>query len=139
MLRKSVFLLAILAFGVGGMPRATAAVRPYEKLNVAEQIALLESERRVSHYDLELRALDRERLRRKISADEYQWDTIELTFCVQQESLFQNAILKEHPVSLDLELPDGATKALRTVGKYTLGISAAILEGILKGGGNFSP
>jgi hypothetical protein len=110
MRRLAVFLVAIAAFGMGGMSVVQAAVRSYEKLSVAEQIALQESEERVSHYDLELRALDRERLHRKISADEYQWDTSELTFCIQQESLFQNAILVRRS-----DLPQRALDVLGTM------------------------
>jgi hypothetical protein len=143
MRRFAVILLAIVAFGMGGASICAASVRPYEKLSVGEQIALQESERRVCVYDRELQTLDRERAHRKISADDYEWSTSQLTFCIQQESLYQNGILKGRPISVDVELPDGASKVLRTVGKYTVGISAAILEGILegilKGGGNFSP
>ena len=93
MRRIAVFLLAGLAFGVVGLSDVQAAVRPYEKLSIGEQVALQESERRVCIYVQELRTLDHERNRRKISADDYQWYTSQLTFAIQQESLYQNAIL----------------------------------------------
>ena len=138
-MKVSRLILVSAIFLADGIVCGHAAVRSYDKLSLDEQLALQESERHVVVYDRELLTLDSELKHHKVSAYDYRWQSQELVSYVIGEASFQNDILKERPISLDLELPDGATKVLRTVGKYTVGISAAILEGILKGGGNFSP
>jgi hypothetical protein len=109
--RLAVFLLAVLAFGMAGMSVSTAAVRPYAKLSVQEQIALQVSEQRVVLYDEELATLDRQRAHRKISADEYQWKSDTVVFSIQQEAQFQNAILVHGS-----ELPQSTKDVLETMG-----------------------
>jgi hypothetical protein len=131
-----VMAFVFLAFGVVG---GRAGIRSYDKLSLDEQLALQRSESQVVVYDRELMTLDRQLKHGRISAYDYQWHTQELVSYVNEEASLQNNLLKERPLSLEIDLPEGATKVLRTIGKYSLGISAALLEGVLKGGGNFSP
>jgi hypothetical protein len=138
-MRTSHVILAAFVFFTNGFVAGHAGVRSFEKLNLDEQLALARSESHVGVYDRELLTLDQELKHGKISAYDYQWQTQELVTYINTEVYYQNAILKERPLSLDVELPEGATKVLRTVGKYSLGISLALLEGIAQGGGNFSP
>ena len=118
---------------------SSAAIRHYDKLSFGEQVALQVSEQRVVLYDQELATLDHLRQHHKISTDDYHWKSATVVFYIQQEAQFQNNILYGRPPSLDVVLPEGVSNVLRSVGKYSLGISVALLEGILKGGGNFSP
>ena len=119
--RLAVLLLALVVFGLLGISISHAAVRRYEKLSVAEQIALQESERRVTLYDRELVTLDRERVHHTISADDYQLSTQELTFCIQQESLFQNTILVRRS-----DLPQQAKDVLETMEHAVLAIPVGV-------------
>jgi len=119
--RLAVFLLAFVVFGTAGSSIARAMVRPYEKLSPAEQIALRESERRVTLYDRELVTLDRERVHHKISADDYQISTQELVFCIQQESLFQNTILVRRS-----DLPQRAKDVLETMEHGVLAVPVGV-------------
>ena len=121
MRRIAVSLLVLVAIGWGGAFRCAAAIRPYEKLSVAEQVALQESERRVCIYDRELQTLDHQRARRKISAGDYEWSTSQLTFCLQQETLFQNAILVRRS-----DLPQRAKDVLETMEHGVLAVPVGI-------------
>jgi hypothetical protein len=138
-MKSSRAILVAFIFFVSGIVGGYAGVRSFDQLSLDEQLALQRSESHVVFYDRELLTLDRELKQSKISSYDYQWQNQELVSYVNVEASFQNAILKERPLSLQVDLPEGATKVLRTVGKYSLGISAGLLEGILKGGGNFSP
>jgi len=119
--RLALPLLAFLAFGMGSLSTAHAMVRSYEKLSMEEQIALQESERRVAIYDRELVTLDRARSHHKIAADDYQWSTQQLVFCIQQESLFQNTILVRRS-----DLPQRAKDVLETMEHAALAVPVGV-------------
>jgi hypothetical protein len=139
--RFAALVLALLAFGLGGMSIGHAAVRKYDKLSFPEQLALQTSEHHVAIYDQELATLDHQRRQHKISADDYVWKSTTLTFYIQQESQFQNAIMV-HKVDLGQStadfLKDAGTVAI-AIPTYTL-IGVAYILGHCSGlHGSFSP
>jgi hypothetical protein len=74
-----------------------AEVVPYTKLSVSCQLALEESERRMVIYDHELEKLDQKRCKGRISKNNYQFEQQQLLLLIQQESLYQNAIMVHDP------------------------------------------
>jgi hypothetical protein len=132
--RPVVFFLALLALGMGTSSLSQAAVKSYDDLSAVQMMALQESDGRLLNDDRALESLQNELIHHKISRREFALEDRELTACITEEAAFQNAVLTKQSTFSEHSLA-----VLRTIGKYTLGISAAILEGILKGGGNFSP
>jgi hypothetical protein len=124
-------LWALLLMAVVSPGRAE--VVPYSKLGVSSQIALEESERRMVVYDHELQKLDQKRAKGRISKQDYQFQEQQLVLLIQQESLYQNAILVRDPKlaqyakGLGESLEHAGANVLMALG-YVIGKCPQILE-----------
>lgn len=135
MVRLAIFLLA---FEFCTISTAGAAVKSLQDLTVTQTLALQESENRLIADDRILQALENDRKNKKISAKDFAWQSHDLIAYIGAEAQFQNAILTKQHAFPSVDLPEGAVKVLRTIGKYTLQISVDALCGFLKSGGNYS-
>jgi hypothetical protein len=120
-MRLSRVSLALVALLTAGLVSGHAEVRSFNKLNINEKMALEESERRMVIYDQELRTLDQQKARKKISAENYRNETEQLTLVIREESLYQNAILVQDP-----QLPLRARDLLETLEHAALAVPVGI-------------
>jgi len=137
--RRAVLVLVYLAFAGGLSVSHAAVVKSVDDLPLDRKMALQQSENRLIQDDRVLQQLESDRQHKKISAQNFAWQYRDVLAYIDAEANFQNNLLAKGPASFDIQLPDGATKVLRTVGKYSIEIPCVILTAILKGGGNFSP
>jgi hypothetical protein len=130
--RFGTFLWLFLSFGLLSLALGRAAVvKSYQELSAAQIMDLRSSEERVIADDRALQALESDRKNKKISEQDFAWQYHDLVAYISGEASFQNDILTKH--SQDFELPEGATRVLRTVGKYSILVPAYALAAVAKG------
>ena len=127
-------ILAICAFGLSGSSSCRAAVKSYDDLSATQIMALQESEGRLLNDDRILQALGNDLKNKRVSREDFSHQDLELVACIREEAELQNAILTKQST-----FPEHAHAVLLTIGKYSVAIPLAILTGILRGGGSFSP
>jgi len=125
--RLAAFVLVYLIFGPAlSAPGQAAVVKSYQDLTPAQLVDLEVSEANLMNDDRDLLFLERDRKNRKISEQDYEFQCHQLVNYINAEACFQNYILTKRP--RDIELPEGANKVLRTVGKYSVCVLVAALR-----------
>jgi hypothetical protein len=141
--RLAVILLVLIAFEIS-VSTVKAKVKSFRELSATQIMALQTSEARLAIFDRDLRDLERDRDRRKISARDFAWEQRDMMAFIAAESEFQNSILiRESTFPEGPHLSDKADAVLRTIGKYSIEapvyIAVAALEGLGRSGYTFSP
>jgi hypothetical protein len=138
MARFATFLLALFAFGVGSSKAGGAVVKSFNDLSVSQRVAVEESESRLITYDRALQEVEIALKHKKITQQEFNNETRELTAFIVGEARFQNEILIKKFI-----FPEDAREVLENIAKYTIlvpaGIAMVVAEVIAKSGGSFSP
>jgi hypothetical protein len=122
MARFAAFLLALLASGIGSSSASGSVVKSFNALSVSQRLAVEESERRLIIYDRALQQVEIAWKHKKITQQEFDYETRDLTAFIGEEARYQNEILIKKFI-----FPEDAREVLENIAKYAIEIPACIV------------
>jgi hypothetical protein len=128
MARLAAFLLALLASGIGSSSAGAAVVKSFSALSVSQRLAVEESERRLIIYDRALQEVEIAWKHKKITHQEFTFETRDLTAFIGEEARFQNEILIKKFI-----FPEDAREVLENIAKYAILVPTVIVAVVVKG------